>query len=139
MSSLKRKIDILVIGVCSLTDKYPNVKYKHDAILELEEFETQSYVKDLGVSTSYWSASNSSSFVTKLIFFSKLILSSVQVFLVALYKRPKSIYILYPSIFLALLFCLVPKRFRPKIVIDGFISIFAVSYTHLTLPTILLV
>lgn len=124
MSSQKRKIDILVIGVCSLTDKYPNAKYKHKAILDLDEYETESFVKDIGVSTSYWSVSNSSSYIGKILFFVKLLLNSIHVFFVSLYKRPKTVYILYPSLILALFFCVVPKRYKPKILIDGFISIF---------------
>lgn len=126
LSLQKKKRNLLIIGVTSISDPYPNVKYKINTIQSLGRHDdnVSLCISDMGTKDSFWSISGSAGLLKKIIFAFKLFFSSVFVSIKTIISRPDRIYILYPSLILSTIISIVPKSIRPEVTLDGFISLY---------------
>jgi len=112
--------ELTVLGVTHVSDFYPNVKYKL-ALLEAQgHVRVQTLVRDLGAGGLYRDL-RSSHRVLQLL---RIAAGTLEVWLRFLWRRSPRVYVLYPGPVLVLLLGLLPPRWRPRIFLDAFISLY---------------
>ena len=117
MRRSENKIGLLGIG--EFSDLYPTNKLRRDFLLSYHS----EYVIDLTLPRSTNKEINNSN-CRRLIGIFRLSINHIWSFYRYIKVRPNKVFIFYPAILLSSLFSIVPKRFRPQITIDGFISIY---------------
>lgn len=132
---------VCVVGVSQISDSYPNVRYKIKALRALygddltEKVRTQAPI-------GFFAGLKRSGFLGRLIEACRFAFHHVSLLLSLVPKLSPIdvIYVVYPGVFLVLGFALVPRKYRPVIVLDGFISIYdaAVNDRRLLAPESLL-
>ncbi len=119
LSQSQKKPDIALVSVGSFTEGYPNTTIKAGLL--------QKHYGDRLTSIIYNSASsdkNTRLSSVKVYFLLKFILNNIRAWLKILVEKPRIVYICYPGVFLSFLLSITPKRYRPKIAIDAFISLY---------------
>lgn len=116
-------LDLALVGVCHVSDLYPNVKYKLDLLERTAGMSCRRIVHDLGSGSLYGSVGKRSRLASLRLLF-RITFGTLAVFLKTLSARPDRVYLAYPSLPLMLLFCLLPCRWRPRLFVDAFISLY---------------
>lgn len=112
-----------VLGVTHVSDLYPNVKYKLALISALPGIDVRLCVHDLGAGGLYTSFGRGRK-ISRLMGGLRLLLGTLHVFTRFLFHRTPQVYVTYPAPALALLLGLLPRRIRPVIHLDAFISLY---------------
>jgi len=123
--SRKNKIKLLIVGVNSYSDTYPNIKYKISILRETFKDQTSLCFIDTKEKSGYLGLSSSPVFKSIKLCFIHLF-CSVRASVSVYRTNPENIYITYPSllILLTLRFTLLFCRVKPKIHVDFFISLY---------------
>ena len=122
--SRKKPAELLLAGVSNVNDDYPNVRYKLAWLTGLQDRQIATCVHDLASSNSFWSIAGQQSGWRKLALTVGIGLATIKVLIATLYSRAPRVYIVYPSLPLASCLGLIPARWRPQLVLDGFISLY---------------
>ena len=112
-----------ILGVSHISDLYPNVKYKIALLQTMADLESRVVIYNMGGGAFYegMSATTTFSKIPKILRFLRGYCSVVCRFFLS---PSPNVYIVYPAVFLVLGFLLVPKRLRPVIFMDAFISLY---------------
>ena len=116
-------LDVLILGVHTSSEAYPNVKYKIKALMSLDHLKIGEINAPMPNKINFGAIGTLKKFIYGTFNISKSHIKILFKYLVRPYC--KHIYVPYPATFLLFLFSFFP-RFRPhgKIVIDAFISIY---------------
>lgn len=115
--------ELALVGVCHVSDLYPNVKYKLDLLERTSGMSCRRFVHDLGSGSLYGSLGKRSRLASLLLCL-RMTLGTLGVFLRTLGARPRRVYVAYPAVPLMLLFSMLPGRWRPRLFVDAFISLY---------------
>lgn len=107
-----------IVGVSHISDLYPNVKYRLDLLAEVVETKVNLY--DLGGGILFRKSTGAG----KLRFLAAMIWGHFRVLTRLRWKRNEQVYVVYPAVFIVLIFLVVPAGYRPRILLDAFISIY---------------
>lgn len=110
-----------IMGVTHLSDLYPNVRYKIALLQELEPSSTLLY--DLGGGSLYGSLAGASRW-QRMRGRLSVLWGHLKVILVSMVRPVPRVYVCYPATFLVFAFSLMPRRLRPVIIMDVFISLY---------------
>jgi glycosyltransferase involved in cell wall biosynthesis len=112
-----------ILGVCHVSDFYPNVKFKLPLIREAVSGGSRDVIFDLGKGQLYHDIKKGfpgRSFLKLL----KIAWGHISVLSRFAARPTPEVYICYPGILLAFMLSLFPARLRPRIYLDAFISIY---------------
>ena len=114
--------EISVLGVTQLSDSYPNVKYKISLLMNLKDVKINNHLYPLKnrINTAF-AARN---FFLKLLYVFTIMWGHIKIYISYLFNQSPIVYITYPGIIISVLLFIIPKKFRPLIVLDAFISIY---------------
>jgi glycosyltransferase involved in cell wall biosynthesis len=127
-------IELNIIGVTSVSDLYPNVKYKIPLIASLPNVAASTTIYDLENTGHYKTYSNKNPF-KKLFSLLRYCWGTLKVFFSTIKHNKPNVYICYPGVFLSLLFSFIPRSRRPFIFYDAFISIYDTAINDRSLYT----
>ena len=121
MDSLRsqERPEIAVVSVGNFNDAYPNTFFKCQMLLDSFKESALPIILNLSSSTSMSGLQNLRSAVI-----AKFICNNIRAWLEIIRKKPKRVYICYPGTMLAYLCKYIPRRHRPVIFLDAFISIY---------------
>ena len=125
---------INVVGVSHLSDLYPNVKYKITMLQELGDARVCFY--DLGAGSFYGNVSQRNA-AHRWLQRCKFIWGHFSVLAHCLWRRGGITYVTYPAVFLLLGYSLLPRSWRPYLIMDAFLSLYdtAVNDRQLLAPS----
>lgn len=115
---------LTILGVTHVSDLYPNVKYRIQLISELQPAVTsRTLVYDLGAGGLYKNLGKRG-VSRKLGGYLRLCWGTLSVFARFVLNSTPQVYVVYPALPLIFLLSLLPRRVRPRIYMDAFISIY---------------
>ena len=118
---ITRRAPLAVVGVAHVSDLYPNVKYKLALLQEAASPLMQ--VHDLG-SGSLAQTATSGGLLARCAFGLHFLWAHLCVFSQTLLRPVTAVYLPYPSVLMLLFYSLWPRRLRPRLVADAFISLY---------------
>ena len=125
-------IELNIIGVTSVSDLYPNVKYKIPLIAALPDVSVSTTIYDLE-NSGHFKTLNSRNPIKKIFSMLRYLWATLWVYFKTITLNKPNIYICYPGVFLALLFSFIPRSRRPFIFFDAFISLYDTAINDRTL------
>jgi len=96
-------IELNIIGVTSVSDLYPNVKYKIPLIAALPDVSVSTTIYDLE-NSGHFKTLNSRNPIKKIFSMLRYLWATLWVYFKTITLNKPNIYICYPGVFLALLF-----------------------------------
>jgi glycosyltransferase involved in cell wall biosynthesis len=118
-SRSQRNPEIAIVSVGHYTESYPNTYYKARMLMDRYGSDALPIILNLTNSNSTSGLRNLQAAIVL-----KFALNNFRAWLTIVRKRPKKLYVCYPGIMLAYLCGLIPKRLRPSLYLDAFISIY---------------
>lgn len=116
-----RRPPLALVGVAHVSDLYPNVKYKLALLLEAANPLLQ--VHDLGKGSLAQTATRGG-LIARSGFGLHFLWAHLRVFSQALLRPATAVYLPYPSVLMLLFYSFWPRRLRPRLVADAFISLY---------------
>lgn len=118
-SQSQRKPEVAIASVGHFTEAYPNTIHKFTQLATIYGSDALPLVFDLSKSGAARGLGN-----LKLAIILKFIANNIRAWFLIAKNRPNQVYICYPGIVLAYLCKLIPRRYRPRLYLDAFISIY---------------
>lgn len=115
----KRKLAVL--GVSYSSDMYPNVRHKISLLQELAS--PAVHFHDLGTGIFFHGAGKRGIF-SRTLFVLNFVWGHIVVMCRAFWRPSNVIYITYPAPLIVLFYSLLPRKCRPRILVDAFISLY---------------
>jgi glycosyltransferase involved in cell wall biosynthesis len=114
---------LLILGVCHISDLYPNVKYKIEILRNIKNIKVREAIKDLGQG-GFYSQLHASSAWHRLLKYLWYLLDHAGLFFQYIRSPASHVYLPYPALLFLVLFSFFPRKFRPVIFADIFLCFY---------------